>query len=145
MITVSLLLRPINDQPSLIELIGEGVLQTMPTALFSLLLGAFGGWAKPLLVGGIALGIAESEVLTYSSDISEFLNDTFGIENGATGLQRALPFFVIVIVLVVIVLLVLLMGRCTRCNPALENCSTSSSSRSSGGSFGGYSSGGGHK
>lgn len=58
MLTMSLLLRPISDQPSLIELIGEGVLQTMPTALFSLLLGAFGGWAKPLLVGGVALAIA---------------------------------------------------------------------------------------
>jgi sulfate-transporting ATPase len=53
------------------------------------------------LAGGIALGIAESEVLTYSSEISTFLNDTFGIENGATGLQRALPFVVIVVVLVV--------------------------------------------
>ena len=53
------------------------------------------------LLGGIALGIAESEVLTYSTDISNFLHDTFGIENGATGLQRALPFLVIVVVLVV--------------------------------------------
>ena len=58
MVTVSLLLRPIINQPSLMELIGEGVLQTMPTALFSLLLVAFGGWAKPLLVGGIAVAIA---------------------------------------------------------------------------------------
>jgi len=70
------------------------------SALAVALIGGFQSF--PLtLVGGIALGIAESEVLTYSSDISDFLNDTFGIENGATGLQRALPFFVIVVVLVV--------------------------------------------
>ena len=70
------------------------------SALAVALIGGFKSF--PLtLVGGLALGIAESEVLTYSSDISDFLRDTFGIENGATGLQRALPFFVIVIVLVV--------------------------------------------
>ena len=40
-------------------------------------------------------------MLTYSTDISKFLHDTLGIENGATGLQRALPFLVIVVVLVV--------------------------------------------
>jgi hypothetical protein len=51
-----------------------------------------------------------------------------------------------VIVLVLVLLLFLfLISRCSSCNPATENCSTSSSSRSSGGSFGGYSSGGGHK
>jgi branched-subunit amino acid ABC-type transport system permease component len=70
------------------------------SALAVALVGGFKSF--PLtLVGGIALGIAEAEVLTYSSDISEFLHDTFGIENGATGLQRALPFLVIVVVLVV--------------------------------------------
>ena len=70
------------------------------SALAVALIGGFKSF--PLtLVGGIALGIAEAEVLTYSSDISEFLHDTFGIENGATGLQRALPFLVIVVVLVV--------------------------------------------
>jgi hypothetical protein len=48
-----------------------------------------------------------------------------------------------VVVLVAILLLFLfLMNRCSSCNPAVENCS---SSRSSGGSFGGFSSGGGHK
>ena len=51
----------------------------------------------------------------------------------------------IVIGLVVIVLVLLLISRCSRCNPALENCSASSSARSSGGSFGGFSGGGGHK
>ena len=70
------------------------------SALAVALIGGFESF--PLtLVGGLALGIAESEVLTYSTDISNFLRDTFGIENGATGLQRALPFLVIVVVLVV--------------------------------------------
>ena len=50
----------------------------------------------------------------------------------------------IVVVVVVILLLLLVLGRCSRCNPNVENCS-SSSSRTSGGSFGGGSSGGGHK
>ena len=69
-------------------------------ALAVALVGGFSSF--PLtLAGGLALGIAESEVLTYSTHISDFLHDTLGIENGATGLQRALPFFVIVIVLVV--------------------------------------------
>ncbi len=70
------------------------------SALAVALIGGFNSFPLTLL-GGIALGIAESEVLTYSSDISEFLHDTLGIENGATGLQRALPFVVIVAVLVV--------------------------------------------
>jgi len=69
------------------------------SALAVALVGGFKSF--PLtLAGGMALGIAESEVLTFSSDISKFLQDTFGIENGATGLQRALPFLVIVFVLV---------------------------------------------
>jgi sulfate-transporting ATPase len=70
------------------------------SALAVALIGGFSSFPLTLL-GGVALGIAESEVLTYSSDISEFLHDTLGIENGATGLQRALPFLVIVVVLVV--------------------------------------------
>ena len=70
------------------------------SALAVALIGGFSSFPLTLL-GGIALGIAETEVLTYSSDISTFLHDTVGIENGATGLQRALPFLVIVVVLVV--------------------------------------------
>jgi sulfate-transporting ATPase len=70
------------------------------SALAVALIGGFSSFPLTLL-GGVALGIAESEVLTYSSDISEFLHDTLGIENGATGLQRALPFLIIVVVLVV--------------------------------------------
>jgi sulfate-transporting ATPase len=70
------------------------------SALAVALIGGFRSFPLTLL-GGVALGIAETEVLTYSSDISNFLHDTFGIENGATGLQRALPFLVIVVVLAV--------------------------------------------
>ena len=70
------------------------------SALAVALVGGFSSFPLTLL-GGIALGIAETEVLTYSNDISKFLHDTLGIENGATGLQRALPFLIIVVVLVV--------------------------------------------
>ena len=70
------------------------------SALAVALVGGFSSFPLTLL-GGIALGIAETEVLTYSNDISTFLHDTLGIENGATGLQRALPFLIIVVVLVV--------------------------------------------
>ena len=70
------------------------------SALAVALIGGFSSFPLTLL-GGIALGIAETEVLTYSGDITTFLHDTLGIENGATGLQRALPFLVIVVVLVV--------------------------------------------
>ena len=70
------------------------------SALAVALIGGFSSFPLTLL-GGIALGIAETEVLTYSNDISTFLHDTLGIENGATGLQRALPFLIIVVVLVV--------------------------------------------
>ncbi|SFU70887.1 protein of unknown function [Polaromonas sp. YR568] len=51
---------------------------------------------------------------------------------------------IIVIVLLILVFLFLI-GRCSQCDPKVENCSSSSSSRSSGGSFGGFSGGGGHK
>ncbi|MDB5847617.1 MAG: hypothetical protein JWP29_1369, partial [Rhodoferax sp.] len=50
----------------------------------------------------------------------------------------------VVVVVVLILVLLALMGRCSSCDPQVENCS-SSSSRSSGGSYGGFSSGGGHK
>jgi sulfate-transporting ATPase len=70
------------------------------SALAVALIGGFSSFPLTLL-GGMALGIAESETLTYSSKISTFLHDTFGIQNGATGLQRALPFLIIVVVLVV--------------------------------------------
>ena len=49
-----------------------------------------------------------------------------------------------IVIFLCIVLLILVISRCSSCDPATENCS-SSSARSSGGSFGGFSSGGGHK
>jgi hypothetical protein len=51
------------------------------------------------------------------------------------------------IMLLILVLLVFLflISRCSRCDPNVENCSSSNSGRVSGGSYGGYSSGGGHK
>lgn len=52
-------------------------------------------------------------------------------------------FRTFVIIIVVLVLLSMLESRCSSCDPAVENCS--SSYRSSGGSFGGWSSGGSHK
>jgi ABC-type branched-subunit amino acid transport system ATPase component/branched-subunit amino acid ABC-type transport system permease component len=76
---------------------------TIVVTVAALAVALIGGFTSfPLtLAGGIGLGVAESLVLTYSTDISDFLHDTFGIDNGATGLQRALPFLVIVVVLVV--------------------------------------------
>ena len=50
----------------------------------------------------------------------------------------------VIVLFSIILFFLLLLGRCTRCDPKVENCS-SSGIRSSGGSFGGFSSGGGHK
>ena len=51
-----------------------------------------------------------------------------------------------VVVFVIVIVLVLVLGRCSQCDPRVENCSSSGSGwRSSGGSYGGWSSGGGHK
>ncbi|MDT8990533.1 DUF4178 domain-containing protein [Curvibacter sp. APW13] len=49
----------------------------------------------------------------------------------------------VIIVLIVIVLLLSVLGRCSSCDPQVENCNTSY--RTSGGSWGGFSGGGGHK
>lgn len=51
----------------------------------------------------------------------------------------------IIVILLIILVFLFVIGRCSSCDPKVENCSSSSSSRSSGGSFGGSSSGGGHK
>jgi Domain of unknown function (DUF4178) len=56
-----------------------------------------------------------------------------------------LSFGTIVILIVVLLLFLFLISRCSRCDPNVENCSSSNSGRVSGGSYGGYSSGGGHK
>lgn len=61
------------------------------------------------------------------------------------GSFRALGWGTIVLIAVLLIALVLLLSRCSRCDPALENCN-SSGYRSSGGAYGGYSgSGGSHK
>lgn len=51
----------------------------------------------------------------------------------------------IIVVVLLVLLFLFMIGRCSSCDPKIENCSSSSSSRSSGGSFGGFSGGGGHK
>jgi ribosomal protein S27E len=51
----------------------------------------------------------------------------------------------IIVVVLLILLFLFVIGRCSSCDPKVENCSSSSSARSSGGSFGGFSGGGGHK
>ena len=51
----------------------------------------------------------------------------------------------IIVIALLILLFLFLIGRCSSCDPKVENCSSSSSARSSGGSFGGFSGGGGHK
>ncbi|MDB5743789.1 MAG: hypothetical protein JWR68_2104 [Polaromonas sp.] len=61
--------------------------------------------------------------------------------SSAAGMSMA----TIVVGIVLILLVLFLIGRCSRCDPARENCSSSSSARSSGGAFGGFSGGGGHK
>ena len=51
----------------------------------------------------------------------------------------------IIVIALLILFFLFLIGRCSSCDPKVENCSSSSSARSSGGSFGGFSGGGGHK
>ncbi len=62
----------------------------------------------------------------------------------ATPLASSSHSWVAIVFMALILFVVLAsINRCTRCNPAVENCS--SGYRSSGGSFGGFSTGGGHK
>jgi ribosomal protein S27E len=59
-----------------------------------------------------------------------------------------LSIVTILVLFGIIVFFLFVMSRCSRCDPALENCASSSSSggsRTSGGSYGGSSGGGGHK
>ena len=63
---------------------------------------------------------------------------------GPGSAAKGMGCLTVIVLLAILFLFLFLMGRCSSCNPATENCS-SSSSRSSGGSFGGFSSGGGHK
>jgi hypothetical protein len=66
---------------------------------------------------------------------------------GPASANAAMSVRTLIIIFVVLLLLALLISRCSSCDPAVENCSSSYSSgaRSSGGSFGGFSTGGGHK
>jgi hypothetical protein len=50
----------------------------------------------------------------------------------------------IIVIALLILFFLFVIGRCSSCDPKIENCSSSSSSRSSGGSFGGFSGGGVH-
>jgi len=57
MITGMLILREFTATESLIEIVGEGVVQVVPMGLFSAMLSAFGGAAKQLVVVSIILGM----------------------------------------------------------------------------------------
>jgi ribosomal protein S27E len=63
---------------------------------------------------------------------------------GPASAARSVGVGTIVVLVMILLLFLFVISRCSSCDPATENC-TSSSSRSSGGSFGGFSSGGGHK
>ncbi len=85
---------------------------------------------------------------------SDTVAKAFGLEGKKELLKRAdvAPFSAasgmnlraIIIIVIVMVVLMMLLGRCSSCDPKVENC-TSSGARTSGGSFGGFSGGGGHK
>lgn len=57
MVTAMLVLREFTETESMIEIVGEGLVQTLPMSLFSAMLSAFGGAAKQLLVVAIILGM----------------------------------------------------------------------------------------
>jgi len=66
------------------------------SALAAALLGGFRSF--PLtLVGGMVVGIGEAAVTRYRLDIEDFL----GVSGGLPGLERAIPFLLILLVLVV--------------------------------------------
>ncbi|WP_296448142.1 DUF4178 domain-containing protein [Rhodoferax sp. UBA5149] len=68
-----------------------------------------------------------------------------GSQMESDAVAKAMGFGTVVVLFLILLLFLFLISRCSRCDPATENCSASSSARSSGGSFGGFSSGGGHK
>lgn len=106
--------------------------------------------------GLLSMEQSPSEVTWSSGDklSSDTVAKAFGLDDKKDLLKRDDPGpFVaskgmgcgtIIVIAIVIIILLLLLSRCSRCDPAVENC-TSSSYRSSGGSWGGYSSGGSHK
>ena len=80
-----------------------------------------------------AFGLEGSRDLLKRSDVSPV--------SAAKGMGLA----AVVTILLFVILLLFLLGRCSACDPALEDCATSYGSRSAGGAYGGYSGGGGHK
>ncbi len=66
---------------------------------------------------------------------------------GPVSFSSGMSVRTLILIFLLLLLFSMVVSRCSRCDPALENCSSSYSSgaRSSGGAFGGFSSGGGHK
>jgi len=66
---------------------------------------------------------------------------------GPASFNAAMSLRTLIVIFLLLMLLSIIISRCSRCDPAVENCTSgvSSGARSSGGSFGGFSSGGGHK
>lgn len=57
MVAYSFLARDVFDMPTLAEIVATTILRFMPISAFSLALSVFGGWAKPILLGSVMLGI----------------------------------------------------------------------------------------
>jgi endogenous inhibitor of DNA gyrase (YacG/DUF329 family) len=64
---------------------------------------------------------------------------------GPASFNAAMSVRTLIVIFLLLLLFAVILSRCSSCDPATQNCSSSYSSRSSGGSFGGFSSGGGHK
>lgn len=115
-------------------------------------------WNRDFVSGKNLLSMEQSaNEVTWSSG-SRIDADTvakiFKLEDKKAALQRSDtgPFSAaksvgigtVIVILVILLVFLFLISRCSSCDPATQNC-TSSSARSSGGSWGGYSGGGGHK
>ncbi len=57
MIGISFLTRDLFGMPTLPEIVATMILRFLPIGLFSFALSVFGGWAKPILLGTVMLGI----------------------------------------------------------------------------------------
>ncbi len=66
---------------------------------------------------------------------------------GPASFSSGMSVRTLILIFLLLLLFAVVISRCSRCDPALENCSSgySSGARSSGGAFGGFSTGGGHK
>jgi endogenous inhibitor of DNA gyrase (YacG/DUF329 family) len=64
---------------------------------------------------------------------------------GPGSLNPSMSVQTLIVIFLLLLLLSVIFSRCSSCDPATQNCSSSYGARSSGGSFGGFSSGGGHK